>query len=138
MVLIEPTWVASNIADGSLQQTLPYAAAINGDADQFSKAGAYVADQLAHNSITAETVARQIATAAEATRPKTRYVLPAITTGLHYQGARRRRRDQRAGSRRRVQQFGRHVGPLQRDEVASPPHLGEFGGWEQVPVGLPV
>jgi NAD(P)-dependent dehydrogenase (short-subunit alcohol dehydrogenase family) len=79
VVLIEPTWVATNIAEGSLQQTLPSAAAINGDADadQFSKAGAYVADQLAHNSITAETVARQIATAAEATRPKTRYVLPA-------------------------------------------------------------
>jgi NAD(P)-dependent dehydrogenase (short-subunit alcohol dehydrogenase family) len=77
VVLIEPAWVATNIADGSLQQTLPFAAAINGDADQFSKAGAYVADQLAHNSITPETVARQIATAAEATHPRTRYVLPA-------------------------------------------------------------
>jgi NAD(P)-dependent dehydrogenase (short-subunit alcohol dehydrogenase family) len=77
VVVIEPTWVATNIANGSLQQSLPPAAAINGDADQFAKAGAYVADQLAHNSMTAETVARQIATAAEATRPKTRYVLPA-------------------------------------------------------------
>jgi NAD(P)-dependent dehydrogenase (short-subunit alcohol dehydrogenase family) len=70
VVLIEPTWVATNIANGSLQQTLPFAAAINGDADQFSKAGAYVADQLAHNSITAETVARQIATAAKRRVPR--------------------------------------------------------------------
>jgi NAD(P)-dependent dehydrogenase (short-subunit alcohol dehydrogenase family) len=77
VVLIEPAWVATDIANGSLQQTLPFAAAINGDADQFAKTGAYVADQLAHNSIAPETVARQIATAAEATHPKTRYVLPA-------------------------------------------------------------
>jgi len=53
--------------------------------------------------------------------------------GLQVAGRRRRGR-----SRRRVQQAGWHVGSFQGDEVAGVRHLGESGGGEQLPVGLPV
>jgi hypothetical protein len=43
-----------------------------------------------------------------------------------------------ASSRHRVQQVGRHVGPFKGDEVAGLPNLREFGGGEQLPVGLSV
>ncbi len=45
--------------------------------DQFRAIDTYVAEPIAHNSITPEAVARKIATAAEARRPKTRHVVPA-------------------------------------------------------------
>ena len=77
VVLIEPSWVATDIAAGSLQQTQDYPVAVDGYEELFAKTGGYIADQMAHNSITPEQVARQIATAAEAPRPKARYVLPA-------------------------------------------------------------
>jgi len=77
VVLIEPSWVATELATGSLQQTLPFAHQIAGDDAQLARTGEYVAHELAHNSITPERVASTIATAAEARRPKARYLLPA-------------------------------------------------------------
>jgi NAD(P)-dependent dehydrogenase (short-subunit alcohol dehydrogenase family) len=77
VVLIEPAWVATNIASASAQQIAEFPLALDGYADLFAKTGAYVTDQISHNSIPPEMVARQIAEAAEARSPKPRYVLPA-------------------------------------------------------------
>jgi NAD(P)-dependent dehydrogenase (short-subunit alcohol dehydrogenase family) len=77
VVLIEPAWVATDIASGSAEQTLPFASEIEDRHGQFAATGAYVSRQIAENSITPETVARTIADAAEARSPKARYVLPA-------------------------------------------------------------
>jgi NAD(P)-dependent dehydrogenase (short-subunit alcohol dehydrogenase family) len=77
VVLIEPSWVATDIAGASARQTTTFPVAADGYEDLFAKTGAYIADQLSNNAIPAERVARQIADAAEATTPRSRYVLPA-------------------------------------------------------------
>jgi NADP-dependent 3-hydroxy acid dehydrogenase YdfG len=76
VVLIEPAWVATDIAAGSLRQTSAFPAATDGYEELFTKTGAYIANQISHNAITAEKVARRIADTAQAANPKPRYVLP--------------------------------------------------------------
>jgi NAD(P)-dependent dehydrogenase (short-subunit alcohol dehydrogenase family) len=77
VVLVEPAWVATDIAGASAQQASVFPVAVDGYQELFAKTGAYIADQISHNAIPAEQVARTIADAAQATRPKSRYVLPA-------------------------------------------------------------
>jgi NAD(P)-dependent dehydrogenase (short-subunit alcohol dehydrogenase family) len=77
VVLIEPSWVTTDIAGASARQATGFAVAADGYEDLLAKTGAYIADQLSHHAIPAEKVARQIADAAEATTPKSRYLLPA-------------------------------------------------------------
>jgi NADP-dependent 3-hydroxy acid dehydrogenase YdfG len=76
VVLIEPAWVATDIAAGSLRQTSAFPVATDHYEELFTKTGAYIANQISHNAITAEKVARRIADAAQAANPKPRYVLP--------------------------------------------------------------
>jgi short-subunit dehydrogenase len=76
VVLIEPAWVATDIASGSLEQTIGFPIKADGYEELFAKTGTYIADQISNNGLAPETVARQIAAAAEATHPKPRYVLP--------------------------------------------------------------
>lgn len=77
VVLIEPAWVATNIAAASAQQTNGQALAVGGYDRVLAETGAYVADQIERNAIPPEKVARHIAVAVEAPNPKSRYVLPA-------------------------------------------------------------
>jgi NAD(P)-dependent dehydrogenase (short-subunit alcohol dehydrogenase family) len=77
VVLIEPAWVATDLAAASAQQASGQTLAVDGYDELFSGTGAYVADQIEHHAIPPEQVARRIADAAEARSPKTRYVLPA-------------------------------------------------------------
>jgi NAD(P)-dependent dehydrogenase (short-subunit alcohol dehydrogenase family) len=76
VVLIEPSWVATNIAEGSAEQTSAFPLAAAGYQRQLEKTGAYILNEVRNRSISAEAVARQIADAAEARKPKTRYVMP--------------------------------------------------------------
>jgi NAD(P)-dependent dehydrogenase (short-subunit alcohol dehydrogenase family) len=77
VVLIEPSWVATNIAEGSAEQTSAFPLAAAGYQRQLEKTGAYILNEVRNRSISAEAVARQIADAAEARKPRTRYVMPA-------------------------------------------------------------
>jgi NAD(P)-dependent dehydrogenase (short-subunit alcohol dehydrogenase family) len=76
VVLIEPSWVATNIAEASAEQTSAFPLAAAGYEEQLAKTGAYIVNEVRNNSIPAEAVARQIADAAEARKPKARYVMP--------------------------------------------------------------
>ena len=77
VVLIEPSWVATNIAEGSAEQTSAFPLAAAGYQRQLEKTGAYILNEVRNRSISAEAVAGQIADAAEARKPRTRYVMPA-------------------------------------------------------------
>ena len=59
------------------QQSAEFPVSIDGYEQLASKAGAWVAKQITENAIPAEQVARRIAEAATARRPKPRYLLPA-------------------------------------------------------------
>jgi NAD(P)-dependent dehydrogenase (short-subunit alcohol dehydrogenase family) len=82
VVLIEPAWVSTDIVNGSAEQTLPFAADIEDGNGQFAATGAYAARQMNGNAIAPETVARAIASAAEARSPKSRYLVPAAKARL--------------------------------------------------------
>jgi len=75
--LIEPGFVATDIGAASAQQMAAFPVTIDGYEELASAAGTWVARQIAENSIPAEQVARRIADAATARRPKRRYLLPA-------------------------------------------------------------
>jgi NADP-dependent 3-hydroxy acid dehydrogenase YdfG len=75
--LIEPGFVTTDIGPASAQQSAEFPVSIDGYEDLASKAGAWVAKQIAENAIPAEQVGRRIAEAATARRPKPRYLLPA-------------------------------------------------------------
>jgi NAD(P)-dependent dehydrogenase (short-subunit alcohol dehydrogenase family) len=76
VVLIEPSWVATNIAEASAEQTSVFTLAAEGYEKQLAKTGAYIVNEVRNRSIPAEAVARQIVGAAETRKPKSRYVLP--------------------------------------------------------------
>jgi NAD(P)-dependent dehydrogenase (short-subunit alcohol dehydrogenase family) len=76
VVLIEPGFVKTDIGDASARQTADFAIAAAGYEELISKTTEFVAKQVADNGIPPERVARQIADAAAASRPKARYLLP--------------------------------------------------------------
>ncbi len=76
VVLIEPSWVATNIAEASAQQTGDFPMAAEGYERQLETTGAYMVNEVRNNAIAPETVARRIADAAQARRPRSRYVMP--------------------------------------------------------------
>jgi NADP-dependent 3-hydroxy acid dehydrogenase YdfG len=80
--LIEPGFVTTDIGPASAQQSAEFPVSIDGYEDLASKAGAWVAKQISENAIPAEQVARRIAEAATARRPKPRYLLPASSRVL--------------------------------------------------------
>jgi NADP-dependent 3-hydroxy acid dehydrogenase YdfG len=80
--LIEPGFVATDIGAASAQQAAEFPVTIDGYEELATAAGAYVAKQIAENAISAEQVARRIADAATARRPKARYLLPASSRVL--------------------------------------------------------
>jgi hypothetical protein len=59
-----------------VQQASAFPIAVDGHEEQLAKTGAYIAGQISDNGIPAEQVARTIADAAQATEPKSSYVLP--------------------------------------------------------------
>jgi NAD(P)-dependent dehydrogenase (short-subunit alcohol dehydrogenase family) len=75
--LIEPGFVTTDIGPASAQQSAEFPVSIDGYEELASKAGIWVAKQITENAIPAEQVARRIAEAATARRPKPRYLLPA-------------------------------------------------------------
>ena len=75
--LIEPGFVTTDIGAASAQQAAAFPVTINGYEELATAAGIWVAKQIADNAISAEQVARRIADAATARRPKPRYLLPA-------------------------------------------------------------
>jgi NADP-dependent 3-hydroxy acid dehydrogenase YdfG len=75
--LIEPGFVTTDIGPASAQQSAEFPVSIDGYEELASKAGTWVAKQITENAIPAEQVARRIAEAATARRPKPRYLLPA-------------------------------------------------------------
>jgi NAD(P)-dependent dehydrogenase (short-subunit alcohol dehydrogenase family) len=77
VVLIEPSWVTTNIADASAAQTSDFPLAAEGYERQLKTTGAYIVNEVRTRAIPAAAVGRQIADAAEARRPKPRYVMPA-------------------------------------------------------------
>lgn len=82
VVLIAPSWVATDIGTGSREQMASFTLAADGYEEVLAKAGEYVGKQVAEHAIPAEQVARQIADAAQAKRPKARYVLPASSRAI--------------------------------------------------------
>jgi NAD(P)-dependent dehydrogenase (short-subunit alcohol dehydrogenase family) len=76
VVLIEPSWVATNIAEASAEQTSEFPLAAEGYERQLAKTGAYIVNEVRNNAIAPEAVARRIADAAQARKPKSRYVMP--------------------------------------------------------------
>jgi NAD(P)-dependent dehydrogenase (short-subunit alcohol dehydrogenase family) len=85
VVLIEPGFVKTDIGDASARQAADFAVAPAGYEELISKTTEFVGKQVADNGIPPERVARQIADAAEAGKPKARYLLPAsskILVGL--------------------------------------------------------
>jgi NAD(P)-dependent dehydrogenase (short-subunit alcohol dehydrogenase family) len=76
VVLIEPSWVATNIAEASAEQTSEFPLAAEGYENQLAKTGAYIVNEVRTNAIAPEAVARRIADAAQARKPKARYVMP--------------------------------------------------------------
>ena len=76
VVLIEPTWVATDIAHGSLQQTIYFPVATREYEGLSAKTGAYISDRLTTTQslpLTWLGRSRQL----PRPRPKARYVLPA-------------------------------------------------------------
>jgi NAD(P)-dependent dehydrogenase (short-subunit alcohol dehydrogenase family) len=76
VVLIEPSWVATNIAEASASQTSDFPLAAEGYEQQLAKTGAYIVNEVRNKSIPPEDVARAIADAVQARNPKSRYVMP--------------------------------------------------------------
>jgi NAD(P)-dependent dehydrogenase (short-subunit alcohol dehydrogenase family) len=76
VVLIEPSWVATNIAEASAQQAGDFPLAAEGYERQLEKTGAYIVNEVRNNASPPEAVARRIADAAQARRPRSRYVMP--------------------------------------------------------------
>jgi NAD(P)-dependent dehydrogenase (short-subunit alcohol dehydrogenase family) len=79
VVLIEPSWVATDLPAGSLGQSSGFPFAADGYEEWLAKTGAYIAGQMENNAIPPVTVARQIAEAAEAATPRSRYVMPSTS-----------------------------------------------------------
>jgi NADP-dependent 3-hydroxy acid dehydrogenase YdfG len=75
--LVEPGFVATDIGTASVEQAAAFPVRIDGYEELAAAAGTWVAKQVKDNSISPERVARRIADAATARRPKARYVLPA-------------------------------------------------------------
>jgi NAD(P)-dependent dehydrogenase (short-subunit alcohol dehydrogenase family) len=76
VVLIEPSWVTTNIAEASAQATSDFPLAAEGYERQLATTGAYIVNEVRTNAIPPEAVARRIADAAQARKPKSRYVMP--------------------------------------------------------------
>jgi NAD(P)-dependent dehydrogenase (short-subunit alcohol dehydrogenase family) len=76
VVLVEPSWVTTNIAEASAEQSGDFPLAAEGYERQLAQTGAYIVNEVRNNGIPPEAVARQIADAATARKPKSRYVLP--------------------------------------------------------------
>jgi NAD(P)-dependent dehydrogenase (short-subunit alcohol dehydrogenase family) len=77
VVLIEPSWVATDLAGASARQAGEFPIAMEGYEELLTKTGAYVADQMSNNGVSPEAVARRIADAAESAKPKSRYLVSA-------------------------------------------------------------
>jgi NAD(P)-dependent dehydrogenase (short-subunit alcohol dehydrogenase family) len=77
VVLIEPSWVATDLAGASARQASEFSIAMEGYEELLTKTGAYVADQMSNNGVSPEAVARRIADAAESAKPKSRYLVSA-------------------------------------------------------------
>jgi NAD(P)-dependent dehydrogenase (short-subunit alcohol dehydrogenase family) len=82
VVLIEPGFVKTDIGGASARQSADFAIAPDGYEELISKTTEFVGKQVAENGIPAERVARQIAEAATAGKPKSRYLLPASSKVL--------------------------------------------------------
>jgi NADP-dependent 3-hydroxy acid dehydrogenase YdfG len=82
VVLIEPGFVKTDIGDASARQAAEFALASAGYEELISKTTEFVGKQVADNGIPPERVARRIADAATAGRPKARYLLPASSKVL--------------------------------------------------------
>ena len=80
--LIEPGFVTTDIGPASVAQAAAFPVNIDGYEELAGAAGEWVAKQIAENAIPAEQVARRIAEAATARRPRPRYVLPASSRVL--------------------------------------------------------
>ncbi len=80
--LVEPGFVATGIGAASAQQAAEFPVTIDGYEELATAAGTWVAKQIAENAISPEQVARRIADAATARRPKARYLLPASSRVL--------------------------------------------------------
>ena len=80
--LIEPGFVTTDIGVASAQQAAAFPVTIDGYEELASAAGAWVAKQISENAISPEQVARRIADAATARRPRARYLLPASSKVL--------------------------------------------------------
>jgi NAD(P)-dependent dehydrogenase (short-subunit alcohol dehydrogenase family) len=76
VVLIEPGFVKTDIGGASQRQSAEFAVAAEGYEELIKKTAEFVGKQVAENGIAAERVARRIADAAEARKPKARYLLP--------------------------------------------------------------
>jgi NAD(P)-dependent dehydrogenase (short-subunit alcohol dehydrogenase family) len=77
VVLVEPMFVATDLATGATSQVDGLELRAEGYEDFMRRSAAYLAEQLSpEKAISAETVARRIAAVAEAKRPKARYVVP--------------------------------------------------------------
>jgi NAD(P)-dependent dehydrogenase (short-subunit alcohol dehydrogenase family) len=77
VVLVAPTWVATDLAAASAQEMGGRTLAADGYEQVVARVGGYVADRVRRSPITPEQVARTIAEAAEAPRAKSRYAMPA-------------------------------------------------------------
>lgn len=82
VVLVEPGFVKTDIGDASARQAVDFAIASDGYEELISKTTKFVGKQVADNGIAPERVARQIADAAAAGKPKARYLLPASSKVL--------------------------------------------------------
>lgn len=77
VVLIEPSWVATDIAEGPARQTKGERIGGVGYEELVAKTHAYLARQMESNSLRPERVARLVADVADARRPRPRYLVPA-------------------------------------------------------------
>ena len=82
VVLIEPGFVKTDIGAASQRQAADFELAEAGYETLIAKTSEFVATQVAENGIAPEKVARRIADASEATKPKARYLLPASSRAL--------------------------------------------------------
>jgi NAD(P)-dependent dehydrogenase (short-subunit alcohol dehydrogenase family) len=77
VVLIEPGFVHTDIGDASQRQSADFDVTGDGYEQLIAKTREFLAKQVAENGIAPEKVAALIADAAEAAKPRPRYVLPA-------------------------------------------------------------
>ena len=82
VILIEPGFVKTDIGAASERQAAGFELAGTGYETLIAKTSEFVATQVAQNGIAPEKVARRIADASEAARPRARYLLPASSKAL--------------------------------------------------------